>query len=78
MKSTIGENAVAITIAGATAAIAAIAGFVGGVFLCGLLFKGEATESGLVVAPALALVLGVAAFVFTFSKIASYGEPKDH
>ena len=75
MKATIGENVFATLLAGVAAAIAAVVGFVGGIFLCGWLFTGEATESALIVGPALALVMAVAAFVIVFRKIITYGDP---
>jgi hypothetical protein len=47
----IGGFLFATVLATFAALVAAAVGFVGGIFLCGLLFSGEATESGLVVAP---------------------------
>jgi ABC-type multidrug transport system permease subunit len=75
MKTTIGENVFAIVLSGVAAAIAALVGFVGGIFLCEWLFTGEMTEWALIVAPALALVMAVAAFVIVFRKIITYGDP---
>lgn len=77
MKSTRGEILVAVLISGVLAVLAAIGSFVAGVFLCTKLFTGERTESGLVVAPVLALLVGTAVFVFAFRKLSSYGESPD-
>jgi len=77
MKSTRGEILVAVLISGVLAVLAAIGGFVAGVFLCTKLFTGEGTESGLVVATALALLVGTAVFVFAFRKLSKYGEGPD-
>ena len=74
MKSTLGENFIAVLISGVLAVLAAVGGFVAGVFLCTKLFTGEGTESALVVAPVLALLFATAVFVFAFRKLSSYGE----
>jgi hypothetical protein len=74
MKSILGENFVAILISGVIAVLAAVVGAIGGIFLCTKLFTGEGTESALVVAPALALLVGTAVFVFAFRKLSKYGE----
>jgi hypothetical protein len=74
MKTAIGENVFATLLAGVAAAIAAVVGFVGGIFLCGWLLRGEMTQWGLIVAPALALVMAVTAFVIVFRKIITYGD----
>jgi uncharacterized membrane protein len=77
MKSTLGENLVAVLISGVVAILTAIAGLVGGIFLCNKLFTGEGTESALVVAPVLALLVGTAVFVFAFRKLSKYREGSD-
>jgi len=77
MKSTLGENLVAVLISGVVAVLAAIVGATGGIFLCSNLFTGEGTESGLIVAPVLALLVGTAVFVFVFRKLSKYGEGPD-
>jgi hypothetical protein len=74
MKATIGENVFATVLSAIAAVIAALVGFVGGIFLCGWLLSGEMTQWGLIVAPALALVMAVAAFVIVFRKIITYGD----
>ena len=73
-KSTIGEIVFASVLSCVVAALAAIVGFVGGIFLCGLLFSGEARESALHVGPTLALLSGSAVFVICFRKIITYGD----
>ncbi len=60
-------------VAGAAAVPAAAAGFVGGVWICGEVFSGEATESALVVAPAAAIVFAGTVFNNTFRKMTTYG-----
>jgi hypothetical protein len=75
MRSTVGESLVAVLIAGVLATISAIVGFVGAIFFCGTVFRGEMTEWALVLAPASALIFGVVLFVFVFRKISSYGDP---
>jgi drug/metabolite transporter superfamily protein YnfA len=75
MKTTIGENIFATVLASVAAFFAGVVGFVGGAFLCWNLLRGEMTQWDLVVAPAAALILAVAAFVFVFGKIVNYGEP---
>ena len=77
VRSTSGEIAVAILMSCAAAAVAAIVGFVGAIFLCAKLLSGESSESALILAPATALVLAVVVFVFSFRKITHYGEPHD-
>ncbi len=77
MKSTRGEILVAVLISGVLAVLAAIGGFVAGIFLCRLFFSGESSESALILAPATALLVGAAAFVFAFRKMSSYGERPD-
>jgi len=77
MKSTLGENFIAVLISGVAAVLAAIVGAIGGIFLCTKLFTGEGTESALVVAPVLALLVGTAVFVLAFRKLSSYGEGSD-
>jgi hypothetical protein len=74
MKSTFGEFVFAIGFSIVVAVLAAIAGFVGAICLCGKVFVGEATEWGLILAPSTALVVGVIVFVFSFRKIVTYGE----
>jgi len=58
-----------LTISVLLAAIAAVVGFVAGVGLCDKLFSGEASESGLIVAPVLALFCGLATFLIAFWKL---------
>ena len=77
MKSTAGEILVAVLMSGVAAVFAAVVGFVGAIFLCSKLFSGEARESALILAPATALVLAFAVFVFAFRKISTYGEGPD-
>ena len=72
--STVGENIFAIVLSAVAAAIAGIAGFVGATFLCAKLLSGEATEVGLILAPATAFVLAVVVFSICFRKIITYGE----
>jgi low affinity Fe/Cu permease len=74
MKTTIGENIFATVLASIAAFLAGVVGFVGGIFLCGTLLSGEMTQWALLVAPAAALTVAVAAFVFVFGKIINYGE----
>jgi hypothetical protein len=74
MKSTAGESFIAFVMSGVAAVLAAIVGFVGGIFLCQRLLSGEMTEWALILAPATALVFGVVVFVFAFRKISTYGE----
>lgn len=74
MKTTTGENIFATVLASVAAFFAGAVGLVGGVFLCEILLSGEMTQWALVVAPAAALILAVAAFVFVFGKIVNYGE----
>jgi ABC-type multidrug transport system permease subunit len=75
MKSTLGEILFATVLAGVAAALAAVLGFVGGIFLCGRLLSGEMTEWALIVGPALALLMAVGTFVLLFWKIIRYGAP---
>jgi hypothetical protein len=77
MKSTAGEIIVAMFIAGAGAVFAAAAGFAGGIWLCALVFSGEATESALVVGPAAAIVFAAVVFILIFRKMTTYGESPD-
>ncbi len=77
MKSTAGESIIAFVISVVAAALAAIVGFVGAIFLCGKLLSGEMTEWALILAPATALTFAAAAFVFAFRKISRYGESPD-
>ncbi len=58
-----------LTIALLMAAIAAAIGFVGGIGLCSWMLSGEMGEWGLIVAPVLAVVLGLATFLFTLRKL---------
>jgi hypothetical protein len=77
MKSSFGEVAVAVLIAGAMAAVAALAGFAAGAIVPALLLSGEGSYSGLLFAPLTAIVLGVLVFVIAFRKIISYGNSED-
>lgn len=74
MNSTVGEIFIAFLISGVVAVLAAIVGFFAGVLLPNILLRGEATEAGLVLAPAMALIFGAAVFVFAFRKLCKYGE----
>jgi hypothetical protein len=65
----IGAILFAVVLATIAGALAAVVGFAGGIFLCGRLFTGEATESALAVGPLLAVILGVTAFILTFRKL---------
>jgi len=71
---TVGEIVFAIALSSVAAAIAAVAGFVGAAFLCPVLLSGEASEASLVLAPATAAVLAMAAFYVSFRKITTYGQ----
>jgi ABC-type multidrug transport system permease subunit len=75
MKATFGEIVFASVLSAMAAALAAVLGFVGRIFLCGWLLSGEMTEWGLVAGPGLALLMAVGAFVLVFRKIIHYGEP---
>ncbi len=77
MKSTTGELFFAFLISAVVAVLAAVVGFFAGVFLPEALLSGESTESGLVLAPAMALVFGTVAFVLAFRKLSKYGEDLD-
>ena len=77
MKSTIGENIVAVLMAGFAAFIAAIVGFVSAIVLCSTFLHGEMTEWDLILAPVTAVVFAVFAFVFAFRKISTYGDNPD-
>ena len=59
------------------AVLAAIGGFVAGIFLCRTFFSGESSEFALILVPCTALLVGAAAFVFAFTKTSSYGERPD-
>jgi hypothetical protein len=63
MKSTTGEIIIAMFIAGVAAVLAVVAGFLGGIWICGVVFSGEATESALIMATATAIVFGIAVFI---------------
>ncbi len=78
MKSTVGESLIAFLISAVAAVFAAIAGFFVGVILPEVFLSGEATESALILAPAIALIFGTAVFVFAYRKISSYGESPDN
>lgn len=75
VRATAGENLVAILIASVVALLLAIAGFVAGIFFCGWAFTGEATESGLILAPLASIVAGITAFVVIYRWFAGYGNP---
>jgi hypothetical protein len=77
MQSTVGESFVAILISGVAAALEAVLRFVGAIFLCGMLLRGEMSEWALILAPATAIVLAVAVFLFAFRMITTYGEYPD-
>jgi Mn2+/Fe2+ NRAMP family transporter len=72
-QRTIGEVVFAAALSAVAAALAAIAGFAGAAVLCGLL-PGEAGESGLILAPASALVVAAVVFTICYRKIVTYGE----
>lgn len=76
MKITPGDFVLA-TIAGLiAAALAAVAGLVGGIFAGNMLLTGEAAAwSGISVGLPLALIFAVLAFAFTFRWIMKYGDP---
>ena len=68
----IGESAIALVVAVAAAIIAAIALFVGVIFVGTTFFKGESSYGvGLAFGPALAVIGAVLTFVFVFRKIRS-------
>ncbi len=73
-QSTIGEIAFAVALSAVAAALAALAGFVGAIYLCAKLLTGEASEAALVLAPATAVVLAVVVFSICYRKIITYGE----
>jgi len=73
-QRTIGEIFFAVALSAVAAALAAIAGFVGAIFLCAKLLTGEAGEAALVLAPATAVVLAVVVFSIFYGKIITYGE----
>jgi hypothetical protein len=77
IKSSLGENLVACLIAGVAAVLAVVVGIVGAIFLCGRLLSGEMTEWDLILAPVTGLIFGIAAFVFVFRKIVTYGDDPD-
>ena len=74
VNRTFGELLVSILLASVAAFLAAIVGFVSGVFLGGLL-PGEASESGLFFGPLGALCFGVAAVIVVFRFAIHYGDP---
>lgn len=67
----------AVLIAGIAAVLAGIAGFVGGIWVCSVVFSGEATESALVIGPATALVFAAAVFIIMFRKMTMFGDSPD-
>jgi hypothetical protein len=73
-RPTIGEIVFAIVLSLVVASSAAVAGFFGAAFLCAKLLSGESGEAALVLAPATALALAIAAFSICFRKIITYGE----
>ena len=75
ISATPGELLFAILSAAGIAALAGLVGFLGGTILCARLLVGEATEWALIVAPATALLFGVAAFGISFLWILHYGDP---
>jgi hypothetical protein len=77
MKSTFGEGFIAVFISGVAAFFAAIAGFVGALYLCARLLSREMSDWALILAPATAVVFAVAVFVFAFRKLSTYGEFPD-
>jgi hypothetical protein len=76
MKATVGEQFVAVLMSGFAAFLAAIAGFVGTIYLCGRLLRGEMTDWALILAPATAVVFAIAVFVLVFRKITTYGDQR--
>jgi hypothetical protein len=76
MKSTPGESFFAFLISAIVAVLAAVVGFFAGVLLPNILLRGEATEAGLVLAPAMALIFGGVVFVLAFRKLSKYGEDR--
>lgn len=73
-RPTIGEIVFALAVSLVVASLAAVAGFLGAAFLCAKLFSGESREAGLVLAPATAIALALAAFSICFWKIITYGD----
>ena len=73
-QRTIGEVIFAIVLSLIVASLAAVAGFFGVAFLCAKLLIGESGEAALVLAPATAGVLAIAAFSICFRKIITYGD----
>jgi hypothetical protein len=73
-RPTISEIVVAIVSSLVVASLAAVGGFLGAAFLCAKLLSGESGEAALVLAPALAFALSIAAFSICFRKIITYGE----
>jgi hypothetical protein len=70
-----GELFVAIVLASVPAILAAIAGFVGAIVLCGRLFTDEMTEWGLILGPVAALIVGAIVFVTAFRWVIHHGDP---
>jgi hypothetical protein len=77
MKSSEGELFFAFLISAVAAVLAAVVRFFAGVLLPNIFLRGEATEAGLVLAPAMALIFGAVVFVFAFRKLSKYGESPD-
>lgn len=75
VRATLGETLVAILLATVVALLLAVAGFVGAVAFCQVVFTGEATESGLVLAPLAAIVVGITAFFLVYRWFVRYGNP---
>jgi len=74
----VGELVVPLLLASVPAAIAGLVGFVGGIFLCERLLRGELTEWALVAGPLLAAIAGGTVFVLAFSRFFRYGNaPSD-
>jgi hypothetical protein len=77
MNSSFGGRFVAPLMAGLSAVFAAVAGFVGAIFLCGKLLSSEFAVLAVFIAPTTALILGIATFVVVFRKISTYREDPD-
>jgi len=74
-EHTLGEFLIAASIGLVAAAFAAVAAFVGVIFVCARLFTGEASYSSLGLAPVSSLAAGVVVFALVFRAILHYGDP---
>jgi len=75
-RYTAGEIFFATLLGLVAATLLAIAAFVGAIFVCGLIFTGEASYSSLFWGPVAALTVGVGTFALVFRGILHYGNPR--